>query len=450
MEQFIFPLLIFGFISTYLVIAHTERMLFLTAFLIPFSIEFRDIIPSAVMSFSLPSELFLVLITIMVTLKWILDSRYPLAVAKHKISFVILFYLFWILITSITSTLPLVSFKFLIAKIWFIVPAYFFFAQIVKRNINNAFKLLLFYATGLAIVVMIVSCKHAMAGIRLSYYSIMGPYYNDHTAYGAILAFFTPILAIIPFVKTLPRWIRRYSIVLLVPVLMGLLLSFSRAAWLSVIFAAGVCMILLLKIKLRTIIFSFGVILALLLAFQTEIWLYLNRNTQDSSAGNFIEHFRSATNVTSDVSNIERLNRWQSAINMCHAKPLTGWGPGTYQFNYAAFQMSNYKTYITTNAGTVGKAHSEYFGPLADSGIVGLISVIILIAIVLFVGVRVYYRTHNPPIKLLSLMCVLALITYFIHGIVNEFLDTDKLAIPVFAAMAVITVCSIESRQELK
>ena len=36
------------------------------------------------------------------------------------------------------------------------------------------------------------------------------------------------------------------------------------------------------------------------------------------------------------------------------------------------------------------------------------------------------------------MVCTVALVSYFAHGFFNNFLDTDKLAVPVFAAMAVI------------
>ena len=41
-------------------------------------------------------------------------------ILNHPVTYAILFYLFWILVTSVTSSMPLVSFKFLLARIWFI------------------------------------------------------------------------------------------------------------------------------------------------------------------------------------------------------------------------------------------------------------------------------------------------------------------------------------------
>lgn len=443
------PYLVFGIIGVYMLVFHLEKFFYLTAFIIPFSVELREIMQGVSFGFSIPAELMLAAMTVLFLLRITLDNSYPLVITKHKISLVISFYIFWIFLTSITSTMPEVSFKFLTVKIWFIVPAYFMFAQFLKKDIRSAVTFFLCYAVGLAIVVCITSYKHiGMADFKHAAYWIMSPYYNDHTAYGAIIAFFTTILTVIPFIKSLPKWQRLLSFVLLFPILIGLYLSFSRAAWLSVIVALGLYCVLFLRIKIKTIIITLGVLFLLAFSFQNEIMFRLSKNTQDSSVGNFSEHVRSITNITSDDSNIERFNRWAAVMKMCKEKPVFGWGPGTYQFNYASYQNPAYRTIITTNAGTGGNAHSEYFGPLAESGLIGMLSVFILVFTVIMVGINTYRKAKRQELRLLSLMCVLALTTYYFHGILNNFLDTDKLAIPVFGAIAVITVCNILMKQE--
>jgi O-antigen ligase len=285
-----------------------------------------------------------------------------------------------------------------------------------------------------------------MADFRNVAYWVMSPFYNDHTAYGAVLAFFTPILFIIPFIKSVPKWQRLFSAALLFPMLTGLYLSYSRAAWLSALIATGLGVLLLLKIRIQWVVFGVAAMGIFFFSFQTEIMSRLGKNTQDSSAGNFAEHIQSMSNITSDASNIERLNRWSAALKMFKEEPFFGWGPGTYQFNYASYQNPAYRTIITTNAGTGGNAHSEYFSPLCESGVIGFLSILVLIYFALSTGIRTYRRAENQSLRLLSLMCVLALTTYFFHGILNNFLDTEKLAVPVFGAMTVIAVCDVLHR----
>ncbi len=111
-------------------------------------------------------------------------------------------------------------------------------------------------------------------------------------------------------------------------------------------------------------------------AFQHQILDRLEKNKQDSSA-NFIEHVQSIANITSDASNLERINRWQAAIRLFNDRPVFGWGPGTYQFVYSPYQRSKEKTIISTNLGDKGNAHSEYLGPLAEMGFIGMLIVLV-------------------------------------------------------------------------
>jgi O-antigen ligase len=130
-------------------------------------------------------------------------------------------------------------------------------------------------------------------------------------------------------------------------------------------------------------------------------------------------------------------------------RPIVGWGPGTYQFVYSPFQSSQEKTIISTNLGDKGNAHSEYLGSLADMGIPGMLIVIILVTLVIIIGLRVYkYGDRN--VRYLVLMALLGLITYFAHGFLNNFLDTDKLSVPFWGFIAIIVALDIYHTPEEK
>jgi O-antigen ligase len=111
---------------------------------------------------------------------------------------------------------------------------------------------------------------------------------------------------------------------------------------------------------------------------------------------------------------------------MFKEKPVFGWGPGTYMFQYAPFQISRERTQISTNFADLGNAHSEYIGPLAESGFLGTLTFLAIIISTLITGFRVYRTAENRFIRTLSLTLLLGLITYYIHGMMNNFLDTDK------------------------
>src|SRR5690606_3361999 len=112
----------------------------------------------------------------------------------------------------------------------------------------------------------------------------------------------------------------------------------------------------------------------------------LEQNTQDSTGTQLSEHIQSISNITTDASNLERINRWNSALEMFEEKPFFGWGPGTYAFQYAPFQSAQDKTIISTNAGDMGNAHSELLGPLSEQGIFGPLLYVLLLVFFYYKG----------------------------------------------------------------
>jgi O-antigen ligase len=222
----------------------------------------------------------------------------------------------------------------------------------------------------------------------------------------------------------------------------ALILSFSRAAWISLAVSFLFYLIILFRIKIRWILIVLAVFVGIFFSFKWEILDTLEKNKQDSSA-DFVEHVQSIANISSDASNLERINRWQSAIRMFHEKPIFGWGPGTYQFFYAPFQRSKEKTIISTNFGDLGNAHSEYIGPLAESGLFGMITMLAIVFAAIWTGMRVFKRSENKEIKLLALVTMMALVSYFSHGLLNNFLDSDKASIPVWGFIAILVALDV-------
>jgi O-antigen ligase len=253
------------------------------------------------------------------------------------------------------------------------------------------------------------------------------PFFPDHTSYAAVMAMLLPVLGFAMYILRKSKNIfKLFYLIVFVIFLFGLITSYTRAAWFSLIIACGFIIPHLLKIKLKySLLTIFTIILGLWISW-TQIQLHLIQNHQQSSS-NIFKHIQSVTNVSSDVSNLERINRWNSAIRMFKEKPIFGFGPRTYQFKYAPFQATKDRTLFSTNFGDRGNAHSEYLGPLAESGILGLLSFLGIVLTSLFTASRVYFTSNKKKIKYLALALMIGLLSYDIHGIMNNFLDLDKL-----------------------
>lgn len=447
-EVYFLNLLPFAIALIYLAFVRLDMIYYIIIFCTPLSIPLIEFLPSSPIDFYIPTEPMLFGMMLIVFYKIFIHSGFDMRIFKHPVTLVILFNLFWILVTSITSTLPLVSFKFLLARIWFLI-SFYLLAIHVFRDPKNIGKLVWLYTLPLLIVIAYAINRHLMFGLfdKQAAHFVMNPFYRDHTSYGAILAMILfPFIGVNFFKK---EFFLKKSLIwaVLGILLIALVLSYTRAAWISVLFALGVLSATLLKIKFKYLAILGIIVIAFLAQNRTQLFHKLEKNRQDSSA-DLAEHVQSISNIATDASNLERLNRWAAAFRMFQEKPVLGWGPGTYMFQYAPFQLSRQKTVISTNFGDLGNAHSEYIGPLAESGVLGMLSFIAIGIVSLIYGFRVYHKIEERRLKWIVLMVVLGLITYLIHATLNNFLDTDKASSLFWGYIAVIVSLDLNYRRE--
>ena len=427
-------------VLAYLYFYRLDLILFLVTFLTPVAINITN--QEFGVGVSLPTEPLLFGVLVMFLVKMIYEGHYDRRILRHPLTVIILLQLTWMILTSLTSQIPLVSFKYLLARLWFVVPFYFLGILLFKKP-GNIRTFMWLYAIPLMFVIGYTTYHHYLLGFdEQAGHWVMEPFYNDHTAYGVVLTLFIPVFAGLSFTRIYSWTFRFLSFLVLVVLLGALVLSFSRAAWVSLAFAIVVFLIVLLRIKFKWIFLVLLFLTGVFLLFQNQIWDRLEKNKQGSSA-NFVEHVQSISNISTDDSNLERINRWQSAIRMFAERPVFGFGPGTYQFEYAPYQHSSEKTMISTNAGDRGNAHSEYIGPLSESGLLGMLCVIALVVMMMVTGLRVYRKGTHPEIRIMGLVVMLGLITYFFHGTMNNFLDTDKASVPVWGFLGILAALDI-------
>lgn len=412
-----------------------DKLLLIIVGLTPFTFKYEFV--QFGFTVNLPTEPLIVAAMLLFFLRLALDPVYNRQVLKHPLSVILVLNLLWMLLTSFTSEIPLVSFKYFFSRLWFVVVFYFMAINLFKKY-NNLHRFLWIFGAGLAMVVIVITVEHAQFGFeRMAGTWVVDPFFSDHTNYSSTLALVAPFFIVMAFNKRYTQQFRVFSFVLFLIFCIGILFSFSRATWLSLMVASGGFVILGLKIPLRFIIAGMVLVAASLFAFHDQVIIRLERNTQESS-GEFSEHLRSISNISSDASNLERINRWRSAFRMFEERPVFGWGPGTYQFVYAPFQRSEDFTIITTNFGDLGNAHSEYIGPLAESGLPGMLLFVALAIMVLHTGVKVFKNAPTSEMRLMALGITLGFITYFTHGLLNNFLDTDKAAVPFWGMTAML------------
>ncbi|MFY7972745.1 MAG: O-antigen ligase family protein [Flavobacteriales bacterium] len=427
---------------------HLEHLLLFVALCTPFSINLEEMELGGI-GVALPTEPLLVGILILFFFKVLSGKSIDTNIFKHPITIVLYFYLGWMTYTSITSEFPLVSFKYLATRLWFITSFYLIAAH-VFQNFDRIRHYFLVYLFPLVLVVIYTIFRHSQYGFdKDSSHWVMEPLFKDHTSYGAVLAMYFPVIIGLLLSKKMGPLLRVLVSITFIILTAGLILSYTRAAWLSVVVAGGVLAVLLLRIRLRTILLSLFAIGFLVILSWDDIQIALEGNKQESS-DKIEEHVSSISNVSSDASNLERLNRWNCALEMFKERPVLGWGPGTYQFVYAPFQRAKDRTIISTNRGDGGNAHSEYLGPLCEQGVFGMVMVIVLLLAVSNLAFRLFYSIQEFEVKLLIAMVYLGLITYFTHGVLNNYLDTDKASVPFWGFIAILVAIDLYHKHPKK
>ncbi len=444
---YLFNMVPFFILIILLAIFNIEKIMYLMVFSTPLAISLKELGLTEGLNLSLPSEPLMIGVTMIYFLNELSGQVTDKRILKHPVTIIIFIQLGWMLLTTMTSELPIISLKFILSRIWFLTSCYFICTELFKKQKAILYHIL-FYSVALAIVAIITTIKHSAYSFDEKIADwIVSPFYNDHTAYGAALAMYIPVMVGLLLIKNISFYLKVLCFILLTIFLSSIIISYARAGWLSLAVSLAVLVTLIFKIKFRTLLFSLIGVLVMFFSFQTEILMVLGRNNTDSD-GDFMANVESMTNISTDVSNVERLNRWSSALRMFEERPVFGYGPGTYQFLYAPFQKSSMKTVISTNFGDKGNAHSEYLGPLCEQGLVGALIVFALVLSVMFLGYRLAYTVKDRTLKILSITLLMGLSTYFVHGFLNNFLDTDKASVPFWGFLAMLVCIDVYYKNE--
>lgn len=157
---------------------------------------------------------------------------------------------------------------------------------------------------------------------------------------------------------------------------LGLLLSWSRGAWLAALAGGGVLALLALAGSLtgprrRQAAWLLGLGLALALGALLAGGLerlprsVLDRLASSAQGGGLVVAVDDAEVTDANFAKIERLAHWQAALNMWRAAPWLGLGPGHYPLSYESYRLPRWRD-------PLGHAHNLYLNLLAETGLLGL------------------------------------------------------------------------------
>lgn len=366
----------------------------------------------------------------------------------HPITILLVIELGWMLFAGATGTIMGVSMKRCIMRSLFLLVYYFAISELLALK-AHPLKSVFLYGLGFLPPLYFMVYMYSRFAFDPRVSSVVAqPYYNDHTIVGAVLAFILPAFILMGLGKIRVPQVGKTILGLLCLLLAaGEILSFSRAALLSLFVAGGVYLLIRIQARPWHLALMLFIVSAAAFIGKDTLLNTLEDNKSVSHSDDLAGHYSSVTNISTDASNKERINRWVCAWRMFLARPITGFGPGTYQFEYAAFQTMDYKTYISTNRGDRGNAHSEYLTALSETGLPGFVILLCSIFIALATGFRIIRHSRNSDEHMIATALLLGLVTFYVHGMFNSFLDQDKMAVLVFPALAALAMIDIRQKE---
>ncbi len=155
-------------------------------------------------------------------------------------------------------------------------------------------------------------------------------------------------------------------------------------------------------------------------------------------------HAVAAQNLSADGSWQSRLVSWRGAVKMIEAKPLTGWGTGTFPVYQRAFTGQG-AVINPTGAGVrvslAEQAHNYYLQTAAELGLPGLLLSLSVFALFLRAGVRRLNAMEAGVRRTLLIGTLAATVAFLVDALASPSWQYGQTSMFLWLAMGVGTSC---------
>jgi len=427
-------------------VSYTEQLFWLALFFLPLSTE-MNVTNSLGLDF--PDEPLLMIITGCAILKFIYHPfLFPKYLLKNSLFLIIILHLCWIVVCCFFSVDLILSIKYFLAKIWYIIP-FVVLPQLFIHSQSKMKDLALYLLIPMLIVVIQSLIRHSFfyfsfEGIK----EVLDPFFRNHVNYSAMLICLLVVGWIVKRLTPISKPAYKWIIIGLMMGLIGLLLSYSRGAWLALI--VGILTSFLIK---RKLLIKSLVLIGLLSAL-SFLFLFWNKNylrftpdfTHTIFHTDFSEHLKATVNLK-DVSDAERFYRWVAAKNMIAAKPVTGFGPNNFYNNYKPYAENIFKTWVSKNEDH-SSVHNYFLLTALEQGIVGVVIFLILFISLLINAQQLYHQLQNEFYRNIALAAGVVIVMIGIVNLLSDLIETDKIGSLFWLSVGMILLLQEKLKQE--
>ncbi|MEO1585742.1 MAG: O-antigen ligase family protein [Bacteroidota bacterium] len=419
-----------------LVLYNYKLIFYLLIFCIPWSLHLELGGGLAMDIFTEP--LMLVFLAVFLV-EFLAGRQFSLKKKVYPFHVLIFLILFWTFFTTLTSEIFLRSFKFLLAKVWYLCT-FVYIAERVITSVKDIKRIFWLFFIPMVLVSLFISIKHATFGFSFEESnSVPNPLFVNGVIYAATLALFTPWAFFARnwySPKTLEWYLIHIGLFILI---MGVVFAYKRGAWLAV----GVLPFVYLLIKRK--LFDKVIYAGLIVLFLGLTYLLTNNNYYYFAPSyrktifheGDLEGHLTATFEGREISAAERFYRWVAAKNMVADMPWVGSGPSTFNKVYQGYTDDAFKTYVSDNE-EESTTHNYFLMTFAEQGFIGGTLFGFLTIFMLLRGYHIYHRLRDPTHQNILMMVILGYCTILFHSLLNELIEVDKIGSMFWLSLVII------------
>ena len=437
LDQYVLVALPFALLVGWLGLVRIRAIYLLLFALIPLSTEVQV---TSTLGTDLPTEPLMVGLMLLIVPYTIrhhrsLDGRR----FAHVLTGLLALHLFWIALTGFTSTVPMLSAKYLVAKLWYV--AAFFLATLVlvrsQRHLRAVVWALLWPLSASIVYVLVRLALDGGGYTNID--ALVQPIYRNH------VGFSTLVTIALPFAIWARSWYapgtrrRRVLTAMIVLFLAGIYFGYTRACYLAVAAMAAAWVIFRLRLARWAIPATLIVVFAGVHHLVDENEYIRFAPTVKTVTHNAFDDKLAATFEGRDVSSMERVYRWIAGVHMVADRPLTGFGPNGFVPNYEDYTVFIFETWISDNPER-STIHNYYLLVLVEQGIPGLVLFLALLTGGILVGERQAARSPDRFARGASMAAIVSLVGLAVNLVFSDMIEVDKTGSIFFLALAVVVV----------
>ena len=192
---------------------------------------------------------------------------------------------------------------------------------------------------------------------------------------GGIMCMLLPLAMVILMDSRFEKKLKQAAAFSVLGTLVGLICNKSRGAWLTELLVVPIATFQYLKQNKKHM-------LAVVAMFLGVLGFML-------SSPQYVKRIQSITNITTNVSNRDRILVWKSAEKMIRDHPVTGVGIERFQKHYKKYKYKQERQ-------NLGHSHNNFIHTTVESGITGLAGLIYFLGFCLHKSLRNYRKNKNP------------------------------------------------------